>query len=135
MTHETPPADAAVIAALLFVTGSGALSAASLRADQILDRFRNANGWRDHIMVVGRRGAAFREKADAVARNSRASLDRAVRLGVDMVEIDVRKTLDGVFVVSPYVDVPAPAPVPLPAAGWALLAALGGFAVLRRRAA
>lgn len=94
-----------LVAASLFATtaiaiSAGAVSASVLRADQILDRFRNANAWRDHVIVVAHRGAAFREGVEVVAENSIASLNRAVELGVEMVEIDVRRTSDGVFIVS-----------------------------------
>ncbi|MDO5612007.1 MAG: glycerophosphodiester phosphodiesterase family protein [Paracoccus sp. (in: a-proteobacteria)] len=91
---------AAFLCAAALVAGAGSALAAPLRADQILERFRNANDWRDHVMVVAHRGAAFEGGVEVVAENSLASLNRAVELGVDMVEIDVRRTLDGVFVVS-----------------------------------
>jgi len=91
----------AVAAALLFAVSSGtAVSAATTRADEILDRFLNANAHRDNVMIVAHRGAAFANGIEVVAENSLASLKRAVDLGVDMVEVDVRKTSDGVYVIS-----------------------------------
>lgn len=90
---------AAVLLIALLAASCSSASEKS-RADQILDRFKNANDWRNNVMIVAHRGAAFSEGVEVVAENSIASLNRAVDLGVDMVEIDVRKTSDGVFVVS-----------------------------------
>lgn len=89
-----------VLAALATPVLGGPVLADSTRADQILERFRDTAAAEGHVLIVAHRGAAFREGEEIVAENSLASLDRAIELGVDMVEIDVRRTSDGVFVVS-----------------------------------
>jgi glycerophosphoryl diester phosphodiesterase len=68
------------------------------RLGQILERLDNANLWRDHVMVVAHRGGAGQGER-ALPENSLASVARAIRLGVEMVEIDVRRSADGVYVV------------------------------------
>lgn len=97
MRRPNPPFLAAASIAILV---SLPAHAATMRADQILERFVNADQWRDNVMIVAHRGAAFANGEEVVAENSLAALDRAVSLGVDMVEIDIRKTADDVFVVS-----------------------------------
>ena len=68
-------------------------------AGLIRDRLSNANQWRDHIMVVAHR-AGWKEKGQVVrAENSKAAIDNAVAIGVEMVELDVRRSKDGVLVV------------------------------------
>ena len=69
------------------------------RVDEILDRLRNANQHRDHVMVVAHRGSWWKDGEIVEAENSIASIERAVRLGVEMVELDVQKTSDGRFVI------------------------------------
>ncbi len=65
----------------------------------IRDRLANANQWRDHIMVVAHR-AGWKEMGEVVrAENSKAAIDNAVAIGVEMVELDVRRSKDGVLVV------------------------------------
>lgn len=66
--------------------------------------------WSDGVLVVAHRAchapAPSRGLTAAVPENSLAALDRCVALGVDMVEIDVRRTADGALVVlhDPTVD-------------------------------
>ncbi|MCO5066067.1 MAG: glycerophosphodiester phosphodiesterase family protein [Rhizobiaceae bacterium] len=68
------------------------------RVVSILDRFEHANQWRDHVMVVGHR-AGVRENGQVVrAENSLDAISAAVALGVEIVEIDVQKTRDNVYV-------------------------------------
>lgn len=69
------------------------------RTDLILERFEHANSWRDHIMVVAHR-AGVRENGKVVrAENSLGAIETAIDLGAEMVELDVQKTRDGVYVV------------------------------------
>jgi len=69
------------------------------RTDAILERFQNANQWRDHVMVVAHR-AGVRENGRIVrAENSLAAIEAAIALGAEMVELDIQKTRDGVYVV------------------------------------
>jgi glycerophosphoryl diester phosphodiesterase len=59
--------------------------------------------WSDGVLVVAHRAchapAPARGMAKAVPENSLEALDRCVALGVDMVEIDVRRTADGALVI------------------------------------
>jgi glycerophosphoryl diester phosphodiesterase len=66
--------------------------------------------WSDGVLVVAHRAchapAPSRGMAEALPENSLAALDRCVALGVDMVEIDIRRTADGALVLmhDPTVD-------------------------------
>jgi glycerophosphoryl diester phosphodiesterase len=66
--------------------------------------------WSDGVLVVAHRAchapAPSRGMTTALPENSLAALDRCVALGVDMVEIDIRRTADGALVVmhDPTVD-------------------------------
>lgn len=79
------------------------LSATGARAeplvDQILDRLIHANQNRDHVMVVAHRGSWWKDGKIVLAENSLSAIDRAVSLGVEMVELDVQKTQDGKYVI------------------------------------
>lgn len=59
--------------------------------------------WADGVLVVAHRAchapAPSRGMTTALPENSLAALDRCVALGVDMVEIDIRRTADGALVV------------------------------------
>lgn len=59
--------------------------------------------WADGVLVVAHRAchapAPSRGMTAALPENSLAALDRCVALGVDMVEIDIRRTADGALVV------------------------------------
>ncbi|MCF3641981.1 glycerophosphodiester phosphodiesterase family protein [Rhizobium sp. TRM95111] len=69
------------------------------RADQIRARLHDANHWRGHVMVVAHR-AGWKENGRPVrAENSRAAIDNAAALGVEIVELDVRRSADGALVV------------------------------------
>ena len=65
------------------------------RTSQILDRFENANRWRDHVMIVAHRGGWKENGVIRWAENSRAGVAYAIGLGVEMVELDVRMSSDG----------------------------------------
>lgn len=69
------------------------------RTDAILERLRSANLWRDHVMVVGHRAGV--KEAGVVVRpeNSLEAIRAAIGMGLEMVELDVEKTADGVYVV------------------------------------
>lgn len=73
--------------------------AETTRTDQILERLSNANSWRDHVMVVAHRAGGLADGKRRFAENSRAAVSEATRLGAEMVELDVQKTTDGVYVV------------------------------------
>jgi glycerophosphoryl diester phosphodiesterase len=82
-----------------FVTTALPAFAQGTRVEQILERFRNANQWRDHVMVVAHRGGWMEAGRIVHAENSIDSVRRAIALGVEMVEVDVRKSRDGEYVV------------------------------------
>ena len=69
------------------------------RVAEILERFQHANRWRDHVMVVAHRGGWMEHGRIVAAENSIAAIERALALGAEMVEVDVRRSADGVFVV------------------------------------
>ncbi|MBZ9676726.1 glycerophosphodiester phosphodiesterase family protein [Mesorhizobium sp. ES1-1] len=73
--------------------------AAETRARQILDRFEHANQWRDHIMVAAHRAGSMQAAKTLYAENSIASVEGSIALGVEIVEVDIRRTKDGEFVV------------------------------------
>ncbi|MDR7031845.1 glycerophosphodiester phosphodiesterase family protein [Mesorhizobium sp. BE184] len=73
--------------------------AAETRAGQILERFSNANQWRDHVMVVAHRSGGLQAGKTRYAENSLAALHAAIAAGAEMVEVDVRRSADGEFVV------------------------------------
>lgn len=69
------------------------------RASQIRAWLTHANQWRGHVMVVAHR-AGWKDRGQVVrAENSLDAIDAAVTLGVEAVELDVRRSADGVLVV------------------------------------
>ncbi len=89
----------AVLAALIASNCGAVFADQPSRTAQILDRLENANQWRDHVMVVAHRGGGVAEGRSVFPENSFAAIEHAVGAGAEMVEIDVRKTRDGVYVV------------------------------------
>ncbi|MDQ0321569.1 glycerophosphoryl diester phosphodiesterase [Pararhizobium capsulatum DSM 1112] len=69
------------------------------RARLILDRFTNANHWRQHVMVVAHRTGWKENGVTILPENSRAAIRHSIELGAEMVELDVRKSADGRLVV------------------------------------
>jgi glycerophosphoryl diester phosphodiesterase len=69
------------------------------RAAQILERYENANRWRDHVMIVAHRGGWKENGVIRWAENSRAGVRHSIGLGVEIVELDVRAARDGEYVV------------------------------------
>ncbi len=78
---------------------SPAVHAAETHVGQILERFKNANQWRDHVMVVAHRAGGLQAGKTRYAENSLAALNAAIAAGAEMVEVDVRRSGDGEFVV------------------------------------
>ncbi|MDH4985380.1 glycerophosphodiester phosphodiesterase family protein [Aminobacter anthyllidis] len=72
---------------------------AGSRAEEILERFENANQWRDHVMVVAHRAGGLQDGKRRFAENSIAALRDATSLGAEMVEIDIRRSADGELIV------------------------------------
>jgi glycerophosphoryl diester phosphodiesterase len=69
------------------------------RVEKILERFEHANQWRDHVMIVAHRGGWMERGRIVQPENSLEGVGSAIDLGVEMVEIDVRKSKDGKYVV------------------------------------
>jgi glycerophosphoryl diester phosphodiesterase len=88
----------AIFAAAAAVCASPVV-AEGTRVDQILERFEHANQWRDHVMIVAHRGGWMERGRIVHAENSFEGVGRVIELGVEMVEIDVRKSKDGQYVV------------------------------------
>jgi glycerophosphoryl diester phosphodiesterase len=96
--------------AAIFAAGAGPAFAeppADLRGAELRGRLYD---WADGVLVVAHRAchapAPSRGMTAALPENSLAALDRCVALGVDMVEIDIRRTADGALVLmhDPTVD-------------------------------
>jgi len=74
-------------------------AAAQSRVEAIRERLVNANQWRDHVMVVAHRGGGLQAGMARFPENSRAAVEDAIRIGAEMVELDVQKSKDGMYVV------------------------------------
>ena len=81
------------------VLGSFSAYANATRVDQILERLNNANDHRDHVMIVAHRGLWNKEAKPAYPEQSIYSINRAIEAGVEVVEVDVRQSKDGAYVV------------------------------------
>ena len=77
---------------VLFITLGLASLQAATRAEQI--RSDLENGSVNKVFVVAHR-AAWKKAPE----NSRLAVEHAIEMGVDIVEIDIRRTKDGVFVL------------------------------------
>lgn len=86
---------------LSLVTGAASLAPIppSNRAALIHERLTEANLNRDHVMVVAHRAGWKKGGTTVRAENSFAAIDHAVSTGVEMVELDVRRSQDGVLVI------------------------------------
>lgn len=78
---------------------SGQALAGDSRARQILDRFEHANQWRDHVMVVAHRAGSMQAGKTLYAENSLAAVEGSIAIGAEIVEVDIRRSKDGEFVV------------------------------------
>ena len=78
---------------------AGQASASETRARQILDRFEHANQWRDHVMVAAHRAGSMQAGKTLYAENSLAAVEGAIAIGAEIVEVDIRRSKDGEFVV------------------------------------
>jgi glycerophosphoryl diester phosphodiesterase len=79
---------------------NAAPAAASGRAEALMAKIENPNGG---VVVIAHRGCHNRDPraglADNAPENSIAGLDRCVKIGVDVMELDIRRTVDGYLVV------------------------------------
>ena len=74
-------------------------SAGETRAREILDRFEHANQWRDHVMVAAHRAGSMQAGKTLYAENSIAAVEGSIAMGAEIVEVDIRRSKDGEFVV------------------------------------
>ena len=91
---------AALLSALAItcITGTGHTADTS-RTSQILSRLTHANDWRNHVMVVAHRTGWKENGTFLFADNSLAAIRNSITLGAEMVELDVRKSADGVLIL------------------------------------
>lgn len=90
----------ALIASLGLVLSAGTLSAADgRRTTEIRERLYAANDWRGHVMVVAHRTGWKEKGVFRFPDNSLSGIRNAIALGAEMVELDVRRTADGVPVL------------------------------------
>lgn len=88
-----------LLLACICLLPGGAAMAGENRVDQILERFEQANRWRDHVMIVAHRAGGLRAGKTLYPENSLAALRASIADGAEMVEVDVRRSADGVLVV------------------------------------
>ena len=81
------------------ITASGHALAGETRAAQILDRFEHANQWRDHVMIAAHRAGSMQAGKTLYAENSLAAVEASIAMGAEIVEVDVRRSKDGEFVI------------------------------------
>ncbi|UVK37305.1 glycerophosphodiester phosphodiesterase family protein [Mesorhizobium sp. AR10] len=77
----------------------GQAVAGETRARQILDRFEHANQWRDHVMVAAHRAGSMQAGKTLYPENSIAAVEGSIAMGAEIVEVDIRRSQDGEFVV------------------------------------
>lgn len=83
----------------ILAAACGQASAGETRARQILDRFEHANQWRDHVMVAAHRAGSMQAGKTLYAENSLAAVEGSIAMGAEIVEVDIRRSKDGEFVV------------------------------------
>ncbi|TPN80896.1 glycerophosphodiester phosphodiesterase family protein [Mesorhizobium sp. CU2] len=69
------------------------------RASQILDRFEHANQWRVHVMIAAHRAGSMQAGKTLYAENSLAAVEGSIAIGAEIVEVDVRRSKDGQFII------------------------------------
>jgi glycerophosphoryl diester phosphodiesterase len=83
----------------LLGSATGGASAGETRARQILERFEHANLWRGHVMVAAHRAGSMQSAKTLYAENSIAAVEGSIAMGAEIVEVDIRRSRDGEFVV------------------------------------
>ncbi|ANW26269.1 hypothetical protein BA953_19070 [Vibrio coralliilyticus] len=66
--------------------------------DKIIERLENANDNRDHVMIVAHRGLWIKNGEPIYAEGSLTSINKAIELGIEAIEQDIRMTKDGVLI-------------------------------------
>ncbi|SER91352.1 glycerophosphodiester phosphodiesterase family protein [Rhizobium sp. NFR03] len=90
---------AAVAGCLAIALTLPAMAVDNTRTSRILERLKNANAWRSHIMVVAHR-TGWKENGRMIrAENSLDAIRNAIALGAEMIELDVRKSSDGTLIL------------------------------------
>ena len=89
----------AICAGLLASYLPGIAQAESGHIGEIRDRLQHANHWRDHVMVIAHRGGGMEAGRTKFPENSIAAVRHAIEIGAEMIEVDIQKSRDGVFVV------------------------------------
>ena len=87
-----------LLSTALAVSASQSL-AGETRARQILDRFEHANQWRDHVMIAAHRAGSMQAGKTLYPENSIAAVQGSIAMGAEIVEVDIRRSKDGEFVV------------------------------------
>lgn len=89
-----------VVAVTLLLAASPVAASPRANSAEALRKLRDLNGG---VFIVAHRGchnpAPSRGLFDPTPENSLQALERCIALGVDMVEVDVRRTKDGVLVI------------------------------------
>ncbi|PSW18207.1 glycerophosphodiester phosphodiesterase [Photobacterium sanctipauli] len=66
--------------------------------DKIIERLQNANDHRDHVMIVAHRGLWIKNGEPIYAEGSITAIEKAIELGIEAIEQDIRRTKDGVLI-------------------------------------
>ncbi|MCQ1060885.1 glycerophosphodiester phosphodiesterase family protein [Photobacterium sp. ZSDE20] len=69
------------------------------RVEQMLHRLENANENRDHVFVIGHRALWTNQGESLFPEQSLESIQYAIDMGVDVVELDIRVTADDQYVI------------------------------------
>lgn len=72
--------------------------AETAHVDKVIERLKNANDNRDHVMIVAHRGLWVKDGDPVYAEGSLTSIEKAIELGIEAIEQDIRKTKDGVLI-------------------------------------
>lgn len=88
-----------VFCLVLLASLTSAALAQPAHIQEIRERLRHANQWRDHVMVVAHRGGGMEQGNTKYPENSLEAVRHAIAIGAEMVEIDVQRSADGVYVV------------------------------------
>jgi glycerophosphoryl diester phosphodiesterase len=77
----------------------GLAYAESGHISEIRDRLEHANRWRDHVMVIAHRGGGMEDGRTKFPENAISAVRHAIEIGAEMIEVDIQKSRDGVYVV------------------------------------
>jgi glycerophosphoryl diester phosphodiesterase len=61
--------------------------------------FEHANQWRDHVLVAAHRAGGMQAGKTRYPENSLAAVEASIAIGAEIVEVDIRRSKDGEFVV------------------------------------